>query len=209
MTFKNHIFTTIVILTVLFLSGCTTSPRTLPSTTPEKVSAAQQYYSQAIQLLKNNNLNAATQQFEFITQQYPAHSAAHINLGIIHIRQQNYIVAETHFNKAIELNPDSAHAYHHLGITYRLLGKFKEAENAYKKAINLKSDYANAYLNLGILYDIYLDKPEFALRLYQKYQELTNPQSDKVKKWIAEIKRRIPKTVNRIQPSPNKGMQHG
>jgi tetratricopeptide (TPR) repeat protein len=190
---------------LLLISGCaTTSVTTIKE---DIVAEEQKEFNQAVNYIKNKRYDSARVRLEQLIRRYPDMSDAYTNLALLEIKNKAYPAARDYLSRAIEVNPDSAHAHHYLGVTYRFLGQFKKAEASYKNSIDLKPDYAKAYLNLGILYDIYLDKPEYALRLYQKYQELVSSESKLVKMWIAEIKRRIPKTVNRIEP--NNGNQHG
>ncbi|MCW9023365.1 MAG: tetratricopeptide repeat protein [Gammaproteobacteria bacterium] len=190
---------------LLLISGCTSTP--VKTIKEDIVAKEQQEFNLAINYIKAKRYDSARIRLEQIIRKYPDMSGAYTNLAILELKNQAYPAARDYLSRAIEVNPDSADAHHYMGVTYRFLGQFKQAEASYKKSIDLKPDYAKAYLNLGILYDIYLDKPEYALRLYQKYQELINSESITVKKWIAEIERRIPKTVNRIEPGI--GNQHG
>jgi Flp pilus assembly protein TadD len=73
-----------------------------------------------------------------------------------------------------------------------MVGRFADAREAYEKAIALEPNYASAHLNLGILYDLYLWDGERAVQLYERYLALVPAGDDKVKRWVAEIRKREP-----------------
>jgi tetratricopeptide (TPR) repeat protein len=65
----------------------------------------------------------------------------------------NYTLAETYFNKAIELSPKFSLAYNNLGnLLFRDTNRWDEAEFYYIKAINMNPNYKYAHYNLGGLY---------------------------------------------------------
>ena len=69
---------------------------------------------------------------------------------------------------------------------------------AYEQAIDADPAYAPAQLNLGVLYDLYLWDAARALEHYDRYLALTTDNDDKVKRWVAELRRR---TAPKAQPS--------
>ncbi len=77
-----------------------------------------------------------------------------------------------------------------LGLVYRRTGRFPDAEKSYQAAIAADPTYAGAYRNLGVLYDLYLQSPERALPVYQKYQELSGGADKQVAEWIKDVTRR-------------------
>ena len=148
-------------------------------------------YSRAVSLLQEGRTRSAMEQFAAITQQYPNLASAHVNLGILYLKQERYEDAQQSLSKATQLRPDDAIAQNHLGIAYRQLGKFDEAKQAYAAALQTNPQYANAHLNSGILYDIYLSELAQALRHYEQYKALINGSDKQVDKWIIDLKRRL------------------
>jgi len=86
--------------------------------------------------------------------------------------------------------PDDPELYNSRGILFREKGEFKKAEEDYLKCLSLKPDFDKAYLNLGILYELYLGRPEDALRSYREYIRLGGKRED-VFAWIDIIEKRI------------------
>jgi len=75
------------------------------------------------------------------------------NKGFIELWQENYSIALTYFQKAMEKNPDYAKAWFSAGYCYNNLGRYQDAVEAYKQAIRLKPDDAEAHNNLGVAYN--------------------------------------------------------
>ncbi len=75
---------------------------------------------------------------------------------------------------------------------YREAGDYKRAEQRWQKAIELRADYAAAVLNLAILYDLSMHRPQDALPLYRRYQELSGNQDLIVSAWVRELESRGP-----------------
>lgn len=79
-------------------------------------------------------------------------AAWYLNRGFLYYKQQKWDLAESDYNKAIELNPNHANAYNNRGILYGDLQKWDLAESNYTKAIELNPNDVLAYYNRGILY---------------------------------------------------------
>jgi lipoprotein NlpI len=69
----------------------------------------------------------------------PGSTAAHINLGVINIRQKNYAGAVGQFDQTIALAPDSATAFLDRGIAYELLGSRDDAIADYQNALKIEA----------------------------------------------------------------------
>ena len=155
-----------------------------------KASAA---FESALAAMKAGNNAQAEKQLLQLTQDFPAFSGPHVNLGILYFREGSKEKARAAFKRALELNPKSAVSLNHLGIMSRSEGRFKEAYSYYEKALQAAPDYAYAHRNLGILLDLYMGKLEEALEHYKRYQELTEEEDQEVKKWIVDLERRVKK----------------
>jgi len=75
-------------------------------------------------------------------------------------------------------------------IALRQQGQFDKAREAYEAAIAADANYAPASLNLGVLHDLYLNHPDQALELYNRYLALTPAGDAAVGKWVADVKTR-------------------
>ncbi len=187
----------LLLLAISLLAGCSHAPEKKMSTQePQQTTAVEIEFRQALALMQAKNMQAAAEKFHNLIEHYPQITGAWANLGLIHMKAGEWEKALHSLQQAINLNPNHAPAYNYLGVVYRNLGQFRKSEQAYKKAIDIDPGYAIVWLNLGILYDIYMDKPIQALPQYEQYQHLNANADNKVKKWIVELKRRIPKKTN-------------
>lgn len=102
--------------------------------------------------------------YERTTKLKPNYARAWNNLGVIHLRMQQYPSAMAALETAVSIDPDSAAAFTNLGTAYRrhaFEGQtvartrtelLRKAERAYRTAIALDEEQAAAYLDLGLLY---------------------------------------------------------
>jgi tetratricopeptide (TPR) repeat protein len=146
-------------------------------------------YQKALDAMLSGDDAKAIQRFEDLISAYPQYAGPHVNLGIIHARNERGEEAEQMFERAIEVNPAYPAAYNELGILYRQQGRFEDAVEAYLGAIGADPEYALAYLNLGVLYDLYQRQPQTALEYYQQYLQMHS--DEEVERWTVELQRRI------------------
>ncbi|MFN3528934.1 MAG: tetratricopeptide repeat protein [Bacteroidia bacterium] len=135
----------------------------------DKTIAAQSHFWKAESLYRLNNLRAATTEFQKFVQAYPVTSglepensivAAHYGLGYCYFKQQEYLLAVSHFEKAYQgiLNGDKDIQYHQfiqniygdvllrLGDAHFALNAYQDAVNYYQLVVDRKlsgGDYAN------------------------------------------------------------------
>lgn len=148
--------------------------------------------------MQNGQEDQALKDLETLISLNSGFSAPHNNLGILYKRKGLLDMAIREYQEAIRLKPDYAEAHHNLGIAYREKGLFKEAERAYLEAVRLRPDLAEAHFNLGILYELYLNRPEEAIRHYKEYQKLDGLKEHEVDLWILALEQRLQTN----QPSP-------
>lgn len=89
---------------------------------------------------------------------------------------------------------DDSEFYNNKAIKLREKGAFKKAEEMYLRSIAIKPDFPDPHLNLGILYEIYLDRPEKALKNYKEYVRLGGKRKE-VLTWIDLLEKKIGKKV--------------
>lgn len=152
---------------------------------------AVQQFDTAVVRMNAGDGAAAEQGFRKIAADYPKYSGALVNLGILQAKQGRLEDAEKSFQSALERNASNAAALNQLGIVYRKLGRFQEADQSYQRAVQADPSYANAYLNLGVLCDLYLQQPERALEAYERYLEVAASPDERVKTWVAELRKRL------------------
>ncbi|MEE3234779.1 MAG: tetratricopeptide repeat protein [Candidatus Latescibacterota bacterium] len=76
--------------------------------------------------------------------------AAHYNLGLVYLRRDDLVAAQSHFNSAYKLDRTYAEAAHNLGVVSSRVGAHNKAVEYYESAVSLRPEYALAYKNLGL-----------------------------------------------------------
>ena|SRR5579875_146174 len=161
-----------------------------PATPPPARAVAD--FDRAVSVMKAGNAQEAELEFEQIAATYPRLAAPEIDLGILYRRAGDLDRSERALREAVARDAGSAVAWCELGVTLRMRGRFHDAEDAYEKAIAADPGFAPAYRNLGVLRDLYLGDAPGALEALERYQTLTG-ETEPVRGWIAEIKRRAGK----------------
>lgn len=154
--------------------------------------AAVRAFDAARRALAAGRTAEAERGFVALTKSHPDLAGPHANLGLIHRQAGKYAEAIAALERAVQLAPQRADLHNQLGITYRMAGQFAKARAAYEKAIEADPNYALAWLNLGILEDLYLWDRQRALALYERYLVLAPAGDDNVRKWVADLKNRMP-----------------
>ena len=145
----------------------------------------------ALSAMRNGDDAGAEKLFLQMAKDFPAYSGPYTNLGILYFRAGKMDKAEPAFLYSLEINPKNAVSLNYLGIIERNKGRFKEAHEFYDKALQVDPDYAYAHRNFGILLELYMGKLGEAMDHYKRYQELTKEEDQEVKKWIADLGRRV------------------
>ncbi len=146
-------------------------------------------YMMAVNSYKNSNLKTAETMFLAMTQTHPELAGPHANLGMIYNTQGESGKAEVAFNQALTLKSDMPEVYNQLAILQRNKGEFNKALQSYQAGLKVAPDNPNLLINLGILYDLYLNQPQEALKLWQRYKAISG-EDKQVDTWIADINQR-------------------
>ncbi|GMR16036.1 MAG: hypothetical protein BMS9Abin31_0337 [Gammaproteobacteria bacterium] len=198
-SYRASLIPRVSVLAVLFsllLSSCSVTPDGGQEKTDNNLTpASTEALSEAVSAMKSGDMKNAQSLLLSLINQQPNIANAHVNLGIVFIKNKSFDEAENSFNRALEINPNNIYALNQLGFLYRRQGDFPRAKASYEKAIDINSDYAFAHLNLGILYDLYLYDLEKAIEQYQIYKELSKDDEKQIEKWIFELERRHKKSL--------------
>lgn len=98
-------------------------------------------------------------------------SLAFYNEGCMHVKNNNFVEAETSFLSSISIDDNFDKAWHNLALTYYQLGKLEDAKNALIKTNKLVSDNLNALNQLANIYTI-LEQYQDAVKIYNQLIEL-------------------------------------
>jgi len=150
-------------------------------------------YQRALERMKSGDDAGAEQLLEALRSDYPGYAGPAVNLGIIRLRDGRDEAATQILQQAVSVCSHCAAAYNQLGIAQRRQGRFSAAEHAYLAAIDADAGYSLAWFNLGVLYDLYLQRPELAVKYYRHYLTLSPDASSQalVSRWIADLQRRL------------------
>lgn len=129
-------------------------------------------FARAVELEETDDKRAAALYQQVLTLD-KEHAAAHINLGTIAYRRQDYALAEQSYLAAIAIDPDYALAYFDLGNVFDETFRHESAIVMYLKAVKLAPTYADAHYNLALTYEK-LHQQQNALRHWQAYTKMDN-----------------------------------
>lgn len=197
----------------LFIAGCASGPKPASqgaaTGSAGGVSAAtavpselQTQYDNAQTLISVEDYAGAAQILEPFVLQNPQYPAAATTLAIAWRKLSRPDDALAILETTLVSHDAFAPGWNEVGILHREAGRFEQAESAYLKAVTVKPDYALAHLNLGILLDLYLARHQQALEHYERYQALQSDEDKMVKRWIADISRRIKRNTQAAQVAP-------
>jgi tetratricopeptide (TPR) repeat protein len=125
----------------------------------------------------------AEQMLRMVLEEEDRYADVHDMLGVIAHSRGNFLVAERHFERALEINPAYTEAALNLAVTYNDRGKYEKAREVYSrikigqagtamgldpfargKIANMHADLAQAYHDAGLLRE--------AIREYEKATSL-------------------------------------
>ena len=109
--------------------------------------------------------------------------------------QQDFVLAEQNFKKALDIDPKLSAACNGLGAAYKKIGRNDDAITYWQKALAIKPDYDFPLINLGIAF---LEKGQArqAIDYFQKYKEkfyfkLPEGERLRVDRLIAEARNKL------------------
>ncbi len=179
---------------VLLAAGCATSPPLERSSSREEPSDYQVKYHDALEAMKQGQLENAEPQMLALTREHPRFAGPWFNLCIIYTKTGRFAEAEKSCQQALKQNGEMNQARNQLGIVYRKQGRFGEARRIYRMALQQDPEYAQVHYNLGVLFDLYLQDNTLAIQHYQRYLDLTGDKDKKVKRWISQLNKELNKS---------------
>ncbi|MEM6334364.1 MAG: tetratricopeptide repeat protein [Planctomycetota bacterium] len=159
-------------LAALLATGCATNPN---ATQDEANLAVAQQLADARQAAELGLDDQALAAFNAVLRDNPSVTEAHLGVGDIYRKQNDFASAESAYEAATQTDPDNLDAHYYLGLMRQLLGRVNDAVTSYLRALlidpdnfDVRRDLAAAYLQLG--------EPGQALEHAQRATQL-NPDS--------------------------------
>lgn len=126
---------------------------------------------QAMQKVKENDLERAAQLFIEYTEDHPEDPIGYINVGNLLAQMNQYEESERFLLKALELDKRLATAYYGLGNIYLMKEIFETALQMFSKAISLGMEEADVYYLTGLAH-LRQESPMLAIPFLQRAMEL-------------------------------------
>ncbi len=173
----------------------------------------QALHERGLAALAAGELEAARSAFDAALNRIPDLPGPAVNLAIIAQQQGDADAAMAMLDSVIARSPEFAPAHHQRGLLLRERGEFLAADEAYARAIALDPGYLTAHFNRAVLNDLFLARPEIALRHFTRYQDLvaemaeaaganadsagdmTPAEDPRVARWIVELNRRVERSA--------------
>jgi tetratricopeptide (TPR) repeat protein len=92
----------------------------------------------------------------------------HLELGNVHLAQNEWREAEAEYTHCLSLNPDNAIAAFNHGLALRKMGETDRAANAYERALTLDPKFREPALELAVLH-LQARRPDEALSALEPF----------------------------------------
>ncbi len=124
---------------------------------------------------KNNNYDAAVQNYQEALQLVPNDAVTLLKLGNIYKLKEDNTKAVNYYQKSIIVNPDYTDGWFNLGLAYANENNLIESQKSFEKVISLDSNYnfGYAYYALGLALE-QQGKTEDAIKNYKLFIKYNN-----------------------------------
>jgi len=160
----------IVTLVAVMLAGCVA-----PGPTRDPQAEARRQVETGRELIEQGRLDAALAAFGLALETNPELLDAHLGMGSVYRKRENYPLAAASYERASRVDPESFDAHYYLGLSRQFLGQVEAAIRAYLMALTLRPEDPDANQNLASAY-LQSNRPGEALPYAQRAVEL-NPES--------------------------------
>ncbi|MCB9101532.1 MAG: tetratricopeptide repeat protein [Anaerolineales bacterium] len=154
---KNRIYSTLLIILILFLTACTSepTPTATPDFTPTPDSSV--FFQRGLEYLDQGEYQLAIEQFNQAAQLDPNSADIYANRGLAHHWLDAPGEANADYSRAIELDPDFYLTYYNRGVSFDDRGDHERAVADYRRAVERNPDDVSSHNNLAWGLAYYLD----------------------------------------------------
>ena len=158
----------LILTVILLIASCAGGSKTEKK---DKAVTIEEHFQLAYSAAQRGDLREAVKEYQKVLDLDSKNAKAHLNLGIVYGRQEQWKKEISQYEKAIRVDPDFAEAYFNLGVAYQGRGRLKEAMAQYQKTVQIYPNYIEAHTNLGIIH-FRQGRFDQALAEYQKTIEI-------------------------------------
>ncbi len=142
---------------------------------------AQNSYTIAKDLMRQNNHKMAIENFQLAIKEDPTFVLALDDMGVCYRQLNDYDNAIKYYSKSLEIYPEGNFALMNIGVVYTLKSDYKTAISYYEKLIQYHPDNAEGYFGAGKNYFMLKDDEKALDNLFIAHIIYTNEKSDYVK----------------------------
>lgn len=110
-------------------------PQAEPTPEPEDRTTAEWAYQKGLKYLSQNDYDNAIQFFQLAIERDPQHVRAYLSLAEVHSMREEFLVAESYYDKVLQLEPDSVPAINALATMQWRMGNHRDALSLYRNAL--------------------------------------------------------------------------
>lgn len=169
MKFSRLIFISIIsALLTQPISAMPVQSTDMTATKPQDKAAAEHYYQQGLQFLKDGNLPMAKKAYSVSLENSTDYPKAMLGLAEVAYKENNLKEAENWITYAVDKQPNDAYVLASYARLLYLKGDYKETEKILLEALKIDPKIISTQMALGDLYMGALKQPEKAIKIYDK-----------------------------------------
>ncbi len=182
----------LILLTLLLSTEFSVAQKKSKKSKQIEISAEDQeklstYFFEGVRQKNIDNNEAAIKNFLKVLTIDPNHDAAHYELGLLYVKQKNYSLASSSFQKASELKPENEWYLKSYANAEEDLGNYSNAEKIYKELLEKYPDRIETYFDLASV-KIFQDDLKGANKVYDQIEKKIGVNEDvalqKQKIWL-------------------------